>query len=129
MTNNYIVFLNIVVIDDTKFWDGVSFAISHDDDTYSDYFEYNEERYYLDDIDKGSYIISDRPQREINVSMYEYQSISRNDKTKEYFEPVKKALGIDMKDNYAPQFRDGVNPLKDGKGKGRVLPFQGEGLL
>ena len=35
------------------------------------------------------------------------------DKTTDYYKTVNDVLGIDMRLNHVPQFRDGVNPAKD----------------
>jgi len=54
--------------------------------------------------------------REQNIPFGEYQYRTHSDKTTEYFESAKEYFGIDMKENYAAQFRDGMNPHKDENG-------------
>ena len=113
---SYVVFIDTVVVDDTKFWEGFSVAIDDSTDTDGHYIdiEYKGQQY---SIPVDSIMVTDRPSRDINVSYDEYISIRHNDKTTHYMEAVKKTMRIDMKKNYKAQFRDGVNPMKDGTKK------------
>ena len=113
---SYIVFIDTIEVDGTKFWEGFSVVIDDSTDTDGHYIdiEYEDEIY---SIPIYSVMITDRPSRNINVSYDEYISIRHNDKTTHYVDAVKKHLRIDMRKNYKAQFRDGVNPLKDGTKK------------
>lgn len=62
---------------------------------------------------KDKVIETPRFTREQNIPFGEYQYRTHSDKHTEFFEPVKEYFGIDMKENYAAQFRDGINPHKD----------------
>jgi len=62
---------------------------------------------------KDKVIETPRFTREQNIPFGEYQYRTHSDKHTEFFEPVKEHFGIDMKENYAAQFRDGINPHKD----------------
>lgn len=107
----YIVMTSTITVGGITFYSGVSFRFEQDNNR-DIIINYNGDDYV---IPKWACIMTTRPTREENISIYEYQSKKYNDKTTEYFEPVRKAYGIDMKLNYAPQFRDGENPHKDGK--------------
>lgn len=95
----------------TILWGGVSFKREHS--TYENSYRiiYNNMSYL---IDKEYAVIIDRPTRLVNESYDEYRSRKHIDKTTDYFKAVKEIKGIDMRINYSPQFRDGVNPHKDG---------------
>lgn len=110
----YLVFIETVIIDEQKFWEGVSFEYTYDEETDVYTINYNDKDYV---VDQSMFIKSDRPTRTENVSAHEYHSMKRNDKTKDYMSAVKKAYNIDMKVNYEPQFRDGKNPFKDANKK------------
>lgn len=71
---------------------------------------YNNKFYFIP-LDKA--IETPRFTREQNIPFGEYQYRTHSDKTPEYFKRVEEYFGIDMKENYAAQFRDGKNPHKD----------------
>jgi len=62
---------------------------------------------------KDKVIETPRFTREQNIPFGEYQYRTHSDKTPDYFKRVEEYFGIDMKENYAAQFRDGKNPHKD----------------
>lgn len=95
----------------TIFWEGVSFEYEYD--SHENAYKVTQDNIsYL--IDTEYVIITERPTRLVNESYDEYRTHKHMDKTTDYFKTVKEIKGIDMKINYAPQFRDGVNPHKDG---------------
>ncbi len=116
---DYIMLLETICIDPdgnidpngTTFWEGVSFEYEYDD--LNNAYKVNQDDVsYL--IDTEYVIVTQRPTRLVNESYEQYRTNKHMDKTKDYFKAVEKIMGIDMKINYAPQFRDGVNPHKDG---------------
>jgi hypothetical protein len=95
----------------TTFYDGVCFEYVYDDGLGVYIVTYDNIEYHV----APEYVIrTNRLTRSENVSYDEYRSIKHNDSTTDYIKTVKEVIGIDMKVNYAPQFRDGVNPFKDG---------------
>lgn len=107
----YIVLIDTFEINGQSFYEGVCFEYVYDamNDLYI--VEYEGNTYHIPPM----YVIrTTRPTRFENISYDMYASQKRNDNTTDYFGAVKKAYNIDMKDNYAPQFRDGKNPFKDG---------------
>ena len=64
-------------------------------------------------IDGDNVILSNRKTYTENISQSDYKAKKNMDKTTDYYKTVKEVLGIDMKENHVPQFRDGVNPAKD----------------
>lgn len=75
-------------------------------------------------IDKNVYIISKDDAietmhftRSENIPAADYRYKKQEDDTKDYTKAYLELMGIDITINYAPQFRDGVNPMKDGGSK------------
>lgn len=107
----YLVTTEQFEVDGELFYEGVSwkeYVLSETKDNYI--ITYNSIEYLIP-VDKV--IETPRFTREQNIPFGEYQYRTHSDKHTEFFEPVKEYFGIDMKDNYAAQFRDGINPHKD----------------
>ena len=105
----YITFIDTVEINGQTFFDGVSFEYVYD--PYNKFYliVYNDVEYMV----QPEYVVeTSRPSRFDNISYHQYASELRMDKTTDYFKAVKELKGIDMKENYKPQFRDGINPFK-----------------
>jgi hypothetical protein len=107
----YLVILNRVIFGDQIFYEGVSWS------------EYKKEgNDYKIVVDGVQYTISGKDAvetqyftRSKNEDMLSYLAHKVSDKTTDYYKAVKEKMGIDMRINHAPQFRDGVNPLRDRK--------------
>lgn len=57
--------------------------------------------------------LSYKQTRVVNEAPDVYAAKKREDKTTDYYKRVKEELGIDMKINHAPQYRDGIKPERD----------------
>jgi uncharacterized protein (TIGR02145 family) len=99
--------------------EGAVIAYNNDENNVYNFIQ-NDIKGFIITYNNIDYIIPDdkaietpRFTREQNIPFGEYQYRTHSDKTTEYFEPVEKYFGIDMKENYSAQFRDGINPHKD----------------
>jgi hypothetical protein len=108
----YLVLLdNITGQHSTILWSGVSFPVW-----------WRTKHGYVIEHDGEEYVIPSRKAIETNrltrldnVSAFEHRYNQRADKTQDYITVVRESMGIDMRANYSPQYRDGKNPHKDKK--------------
>jgi len=107
----YLVILETIHFPNKIFYEGVS---------WEEYTK-NEDGTFSLLVDNVNYIINsevaietDRFTRSENIHRDAYRYQRDSDNTKDYVKALSQ-VGIDITQNYSPQFRDGINPMKDGK--------------
>lgn len=107
----YLVLLENIKSNGVVFYSGVCFPdfIKNEND-YSVIYE--AKIYYFP---LNSVIETDIKTRLINEPASQYIANKFEDKTTDYLKAVKERIGIDMTQNYSPQFRDGKDPMQDKK--------------
>ena len=108
----YLVITDTVVFPDKVFYYGVSWTdLDYTRREDGDFDIVVDSKIYT--IDACNAIETHRFTRSANIHQSDYQFQTREDDTPDVIKAMKEHCGIDMKLNYAPQFRDGVNPMKD----------------
>lgn len=105
----YLVIMEDVMFPTQRFFFGVSWEEYTKKDDGDFEIIVNEVTYL---IPSTKAIESEYVTRTENIHQSDYRYKQRADETKDYFKALKQ-VGIDMKLNYSPQFRDGINPMKD----------------
>lgn len=107
----YLVIVNRVIFDDIIFFEGVSW-VNYVKNGHDYKIVVNDKIY---DISGKDAIETTLFTRDKNESMNSYLAYKAEDKTTDYYKAVKEKMGIDMRINHEPQFRDGQDPLRDVK--------------
>jgi len=118
----YLVITDTVVFPDIVFYFGVSWILYTKREDKDFEITINGKIYV---IDASNAIETDRFTRSDNIHQVDYQFQTREDDTPDVIKAMKEYCGIDMKLNYAPQFRDGVNPMKDNNNGSKDKDIEG----